>query len=163
MKTILTLVAIFGSILISHAQNYDAVLDGFQEVPPNSSPGVGEAEFTLSNSTFTCTSGSYQDLLGNSSAISVNDPGGYGTNAPVIIVLTLTSPGTQTGTFSGSGTLTAGQITDLNNGNCYVNLRSNVYPSGEIRGQILAVPEPATMALVGAGSLALLALRRRKV
>jgi hypothetical protein len=56
--------------------------------------------------------------------------------------------------------LTASQITDLNAGNLYINITDSVYPSGEIRGQIEAVPEPVTLALLGIGSLAWLGLRR---
>lgn len=54
------------------------------------------------------------------------------------------------------GILTAAQITDLGNGNLYVNLRSNVFPSGEIRGQIIQeIPEHSTLAFAGVGMLVL--------
>ena len=143
-------------------------MDGFQEVPPNSSPGVGDAELTLDTVSgyvnIVTNGGSYQDLIGNSSAISINGPAGYGTNAAIILVLTLASPGTQSGTFSGNGTLSSANITAMINTNTYINLRSNVYPSGEIRGQIVYfVPEPTSAALVALGSLAaFLTLRRRR-
>jgi hypothetical protein len=153
----------FGSLALSQAQNYEAELDPFQEVPPHNTPGYGSAGFSLSGTTLNVTSGSYNDLLGNSTAVTVNDAPA-GVNGPVVFSLTLTSPGTTAGTFTGSGTLTPAQITDLGAGNLYVNVSDNVYPSGEIRGQILAAPdEPATMALLGTSSLALLALRRRQV
>jgi hypothetical protein len=59
--------------------------------------------------------------------------------------------------------LTTGQITDLQAGNLYVNIRDSVFPSGEIRGQLEAVPEPSTLALAGIGALAFLAARFRQV
>ena len=160
MKNLLVLAAVLCAAPAVHAQTYDANLDGFQEVPPNASPAFGYGEFTLTGTTFAVTTGSYQDLLGNSTVITVNDAA-VGSNGTSLFQLTLDSPGTTTGTFSGSGTLTTGQITDLNAGNLYVNLRSNVFPSGEIRGQIEAAPEPSTWALMlgGLGVLALFGFR----
>ena len=159
-------VAIMGLFVAGRAfgqtYNLSADLAGIQEVPPNSSPGYGDAELTLNAGTglVTITSGSYQDLLGNSSAVSINDAAA-GSNGAVQIALTLDSPGTTAGTFSGSGTLSSGAITDMIAGNTYVNLRSNVYPSGEIRGQIEVVPEPSSLAiLAGAGWLVLRRQRR---
>ncbi len=140
---------------------FSADLAGIQEVPPNSSPGYGDADFSFSGTTLTITSASYADLLGNSSTIRLCDAA-VGSNGPTIFTFTLTSPGTTSGTFTGSDTaLTAGQISDLDSGNLYVNLTSNVYPSGEIRGQLEAVPEPSTLAFIGAGSLAILGMRRK--
>ena len=163
MKKILTIIAVFGSLVLSHAQTYEANLDGLQEVPPNASPAFGLGDFTLSGTAFSVTTGTYQDLLGGATAVTLNDAA-VGFNGPILFVLTLDTPAAATGTFSGSGALSAGQIADLNAGNLYVNIRSAVFPSGEIRGQIFTeTPEPATMALMGAGSLALLAMRRRKV
>ena len=100
-------------------------------------------------------------MLGNSTAVTLNDAAPEA-NGPVIFNYTLNTPGT-TGTFSGDAILSSSQITDLNAGDLYVNIRSTVFPSGEIRGQITAAPEPTTMALIGTGSLAWLALHRRKV
>lgn len=44
----------------------------------------------------------------------------------------------------------------------YFNIHSSSFPGGEIRGFLTLVPEPATCALVGIASMALLAARRRK-
>lgn len=163
-KTFFSLIAIFGSIVISHAQNYTSNLDPFQEVPPHNTPGYGSADFTLSGTTFSIDLGTglYADLLAGATTVRLQDAA-VGANGSTVFLFTLDTPGNTSGTFSGSGTLTAGQITDLNNGNLYVNIADSVYPSGEIRGQIEAVPEPATMAFMGIGSLVLLALQRRKV
>jgi hypothetical protein len=140
----------------------DANLDGLQEVPPNASPAFGQGDFTLNDVTdvVSVTSGSYNDLLGNSTVVTLNDAA-VGVNGPVIATLTLDNPGTLTGTFSGSGTITATQASDMLAGNTYVNIRSNVFPSGEIRGQLTVVPEPASIGLVAGGAVLMLRRRRR--
>ena len=46
-------------------------------------------------------------------------------------------------------------------GQTYLNIHTNLFPGGEIRG-VLAIPEPATLALLSAGLLALGFLRRRR-
>lgn len=167
MKRLLTLAGIFGSIALCHAQtSYTAELDPFQEVPPHNTPGYGYAAFTLSGTTLsiTASTGTYNDLLAGASTVRLQDAA-VGANGPTISVFNLETPGNTSGTFSGSATLTAGQITDLNATNLYINITDSVFPSGEIRGQIEAVSAPdefATFALLGASALALLAMRRGK-
>jgi hypothetical protein len=86
-----------------------------------------------------------------------------GANGPTIFLFNLDTPGNTSGTFSGGGGLLASQIADVQNGNLYVNITDSVFPSGEIRGQIELVPEPATFALMGTGFLGLLAMRRQNL
>lgn len=160
MKKSLAVLAVLCSLAISNAQNYQANLDGLQEVPPNASPAFGLGDFTLSGTNLSVTTGTYQDLLGGATFVTVQDAA-VGVIGPKIFSLTLDTPGAATGTFSGTGGLTLAQIADLNAGNLYVNIRSAVFPSGEIRGQILPVPEPTSLALFGVGSLALLVKRRK--
>ncbi len=124
-----------------------AELDPFQEVPPHNTPGYGSADATLNGTTFTITSGSYADLTGNSSSIVLADAA-VGSNGMTIGSLSLgMSIGATSGTFSGSITLTGAQVTDMLAGNTYINLRTNVFPSGEIRGQLEVVktPEPSSI------------------
>ena len=74
--------------------------------------------------------------------------------------------GVNSGNYSnGAGltTFTAPQMADLINGLYYVNIHSTFRPGGEIRGQILLVPEPSTAALVGLGIGLLAVVRRRSL
>jgi hypothetical protein len=145
----------------------DANLDPFQEVPPHNTPAFGSADFTLDNDpasgtygllSVTSGTGLYSDLLGGAIAVTINDAAA-GSNGPSLFTLTLDTPGATTGTFSGSGTLTVAQIADALNGNTYVNIRDSVFPSGELRGQISLLPEPASLALLAITGM--LGMRRR--
>src|ERR1022692_661740 len=92
----------------------EANFDGLQVVSPNASPAFGLGDFTLNDVTgvFSVTTGTYQDLLGGATSVSLNGPASAGTNAAVLTALTLDTPGANTGTFSGGGTLSAGNVTD---------------------------------------------------
>lgn len=145
--------------------NFDANLDPFQEVMPHNTPGYGSADLTLDTVsglvTITASTGIYADLLAGASTVRIQDAG-IGTNGPTILVLNLDTPGNTSGTFSGSGTITAGQVTDMINTNTYINITDSVFPSGEIRGQIFLVPEPTSMMLVSLGVVGLMIARRRR-
>jgi CHRD domain/PEP-CTERM motif len=157
-------ICLLGASASAAILTFEANLDGLQELPPNASPGFGFAELTLdtvSGFVAITNNGTYQDLLGNSTVVTLNDAM-IGSNGATIVSLTLDSPGTTTGTFSGSGTITAGQVTDMINTNTYINIRSNVFPSGEIRGQLYVVPEPSSLLLAGSGIIGLLFVSRRR-
>lgn len=79
-------------------------------------------------------------------------------------ILDLTLEGTYSGAFlTGAGgtaeAASAALLQGILDGEAYFNIHSSEYPPGEIRGFIVAVPEPATCLLVG---LALIALLRKR-
>ena len=163
-----TIIPVIGACLLGVSASaailtFEANLDGLQEVPPNASPAFGQADLTLDtvSGLVTITTGTYQDLLGGATVVTLNDAA-IGFNGPIALALTLDTPGAATGTFSGSGTITAGQVTDMIATNTYINIRSQVFPSGEIRGQLFVVPEPSSVLLACSGIVGLLVVSRRK-
>ena len=62
----------------------------------------------------------------------------------------------------GQGTTLTEQLANLNAGNLYFNLHTTGNPSGEIRGQIVPIPEPSAVVLSFLGSCVLLLRRKRR-
>jgi hypothetical protein len=162
------LIAVVSGLNLCHAQSSFDLTPQQEVTPPtpDADASSGFVDYSLSGSTLTIADDSYYLTTGAATAITVSDAPA-GANGPTLFLLT---PDNDFfggfGTFSGSGTLTSGEITDLDDGNLYVNVETAENPAGEIRGQFPAttpVPEPATMTLMGVGSLVWLVKRRRKI
>ena len=87
---------------------------------------------------------------------------GFTQTAGVLFTLTRSSNAVTGGTITTAPILlTAAQEIDLLNGKYYINVHTVNNGGGEIRGFLVAVPEPGTVTLVGLSVVGLLAVIRR--
>ncbi|MBW2397186.1 MAG: CHRD domain-containing protein [Deltaproteobacteria bacterium] len=121
------------------------------------SPGTGSATITFDTGTNMLTwSVTWSGLLGTPTLMHFHGPALPNQNAGAQVGIGVAGP-----PVVGNAALSAGQAADLLAGLWYLNLHTTAFAGGEIRGQVLSVPEPTTLALVG-GGLFLLAVRRRR-
>jgi hypothetical protein len=114
---------------------YTVTLTPAAEVPPKQSTGTGSATVTLDPSTGTVNvSGTYANLTKAATAAHLHGPASTTGTAPIVVTL-MVSGGTS-GTISGGGTLTPSEVSDLQNGQMYLNVHSAEFTDGEIRAQI---------------------------
>lgn len=146
---------------VNAALLFDAALEGIQEVPANASPATGYGTVLLNDAENQITVNfSWSGLTASATAAHIHGPASPGFNASPIFTLagiTGTSGSIAEQTFS----ISPSQVADLKEGLHYINIHSSTYPGGEIRGQLMLVPEPATLSLVILGGLSLLHKRRR--
>ena len=118
--------AAYGNVLFLKAR-----LDGAQAGVP-SSPGDGSAFMTYDDASGLLSwTVNYRGLTSPANAAHIHGPAAPGVVAAIVVPFTLTaSP------ITGSATITPAQAADMLAGLWYVNIHSNNFPGGEIRGQI---------------------------
>ncbi len=111
-------------------------MDGSRENPARNTLGRGACTATLDpasgNVAVGCT---YEGMSGITSAAHIHGLAQSNTNAPVIVPLV--EIGNRAGTITGGGTLDPARVQGMIDGLTYVNLHSDLFPPGEIRGQIV--------------------------
>ena len=182
-------VALFGASATTRGAMfiYEAPLTGPGESPPNASPGIGFAEVDWDSTANTMrVRVTFSGLLGTTTASHIHAATAVaGTGAAGVATTTPTFTGFPLGVTAGTydnifdmtlassynpayvsanggtpATAEAALKASIDAGTSYLNIHSTVVPGGEIRGFLFAVPEPGTLALLGAGGVVLLRRRR---
>ncbi len=132
--------------------NFVFPIDGGQEVPPSGSPGTGIGDVTYNQGTGNLDWNiTFSGLISPQTAAHFHGPAPFGVNAGVQVGIGVGSPAI------GNAPISAAQGADLLNGLWYVNIHTQMFPGGEIRGQV--VPEPSSLGMLALGGL--LVWRRR--
>ena len=120
---------------------FSATLTGTEEVPSVNSAATGTGVVVVDPTTRAMKATIVTaDISGTVAYIHVAPRGVAGP-----VELPLTESATGSGVWTVTATLTADQLTQLQNGNYYFNVRSAAFPDGEIRGQITAsLPQSGT-------------------
>jgi hypothetical protein len=188
----LTALAVAATLAVStsHATLYQwtAILDGPSENPANASPGTGFAAVDWDTvSQMMTVNVTFSGLTGPTTASHIHAPvtipggtAGVATTTPYFAGFPI---GVTSGTYlntldmslassynpsyvtANGGTVASAEaalLAAMLAGNSYLNIHSQTFPGGEIRGFLIPVPEPATWALVAGGLVTLLSLKRRK-
>jgi len=168
MKPLLSVLALsFISVLwvsSTHASiiHFQSTLDGAQA--GTASPGTGFADLALDDvANSLAVNLTYSGLLSPATNAHIHCCAPPGSAAGVIIPFIPEGfvTGTTSGSFSAVIPITPVFVADIESGLSYINIHTAVFPAGEIRGQIVAVPEPSTLSLlVGTCAVGLLFSRR---
>ena len=145
--------------------NFTANIEGAQEVAPVVTPATGLGVFTLDTDTnefsWSITIEDYL-LTGGQTGAHIHEAA-IGTNGGVKINLN-SDPGAIVAIDFlkyGSKIISAANASALLAEEWYVNVHTTTNGGGEIRGQIIAVPEPASIALLAIGSVAMITRRKK--
>ncbi|MGH9469224.1 MAG: CHRD domain-containing protein [Terriglobia bacterium] len=144
-------------------QIFFANLSGAQDVPPTTSTATGFATVDLNSlQTMFSVDLSFSGLEGPATAAHIHGPALPGSNSGVLFPFTGVPNAVAGSIPTQAFTITPTELGYLESGQLYVNVHSTVFPDGEIRGQLEATPEPASLLLMGTGLLGLAMLLRRR-
>jgi molybdate transport system substrate-binding protein len=138
------------------AIKFTADLKGSNQVPPNQAAGTGAATATFDPTTKQLSwKGNYSGLSGPATAAHIHGPAAAGKNARLVFWISEnigqcsqgecrsksdTKAAQIASPFQGSAVLTDPQVADLMAGMYYVNVHTDAYPAGELRGQLIKSP-----------------------
>ena len=125
------------------------IISGSQEVPAVDTPAQGFGLFIIDTAANTLDFEIFfEGLIGNETAAHIHGPAEVGEETGVLFDLPSGNPKTGTWDYDES------QESTILSGQTYVNIHSDVFPEGEIRGQLLPVQaDEASVAQIGGGFL----------
>jgi hypothetical protein len=136
MRVAITLALVLLGVLLvagaASAQTYSVILEADNEVPPTASTGAGHGTLLLDAGNFLTFDIEISGLVSPEIGAHIHGPAPVGEEAGVLFSLPIGNE--KTGVV---GPLTAQQVLDLNAGLMYVNIHTQAFDQGEIRGQIL--------------------------
>ena len=171
-RTLALSAALVGVAGSANAQSWSGAMSGANEVPPNASTATGWAYLSLTGSSL------FVQIFWNAltggvpAAAHIHCCTTPGTNVNVAVGFPgfpAATSGTYTHTFDlfdptiytsaflnnfGGGTAAGAEsalIAGLDAGRAYVNIHNATFPGGEIRADVLATPEPLSVALLATG------------
>jgi hypothetical protein len=182
------LVSLWTSSVQAVPVTYAGTLSGAAESPPNASPGTGLASATYDPDAHTLlVEVSFSDLTGPTTAAHIHCCTALPLTGVVGVASTTpTFPGFPAGTSglytelfdltllssfnapfvaANGGTEASAEAalaTGLAEGRAYLNIHTSLFPAGEIRGFLVAVPAPAPVALLCLGLGVLVAGRAKR-
>jgi hypothetical protein len=122
---------------MSNGRNLGADLSAQTQVPPNTSPGKGQAQVNYDPSTrlmkYTVI---FDGLSGPATMAHFHGPAAAGANAGVVVPIGMQGQPVMS-PVSGEATLDEAKVQQLLNGQWYVNVHTAANPGGEIRGQVM--------------------------
>jgi hypothetical protein len=138
-KSFLWLAALIAAVILTTnapaQQKFLANLSGLQQVPATSSTAKGVAVVTLNaDETQATVTINYSGLSSAVTAAHIHGNAAPGQNAAEIF--TVGGAGGASGTITTTVNLTAAQATAMRRQQLYFDIRTNIFPDGEIRGQI---------------------------